>query len=254
MEASNRIQVTDKDGWGRIFPLDKKLVHVGSDPSNDIVLGGRGAGVAARHLQLVYARGAKAGYRLINLSDGDLVFRDRSLSPRAAGDLEDGDFLRLGDFELRFRLEAPEIQDGGYVPEMAFGSPSGSESVEQAQDIGLKVFLSQTRLSVDHPIDGTVIVRNQGKMPGVQFRLDVEGLDSADYEIGPGPILFPNAEKDVALRIYHPRKPRPLAGEHRVLIRATAPKEYPGQSVIISQIIQIDPFYDHQVHLVLREH
>lgn len=255
MEASSSVRVTDQEGWQRVFPLSKKLIHIGSDPGNDIVLAGRGTGVASRHLQLVYARGSQSGYRVINLSDGELVLHDQALSPRSTGDLVDGDSLRLGDFELCFSLRPPEFQDD--MPEMAFEPASGG-NVEQAravgsQAIGLKVFLSQTRLAVDQPIDGTVIVRNQGNMPGVQFRLDVEGLESADYEIGPGPILFPNAEKDVSLRIVHPRRPHPPAGEHRILIRATAPKEYPGQSTVVSQTIHIDPFYEHQVRLIFRD-
>lgn len=255
MDASSSVRVTDQEGWQRIFPLGKKLVHIGSDPGNDIVLGGRGAGVAPRHLQIVQARGSLSGYRVINLSDGELPLRDRALPPRSTGDLQDGDSLRLGDFELHFSLRPPEFQDA--APEMAF-APAPGEGMEQipggSPAIGLKVFLSQTRLGVDRPIDGTVIVRNQGNMPGVQFRLDVEGLEATDYEIGPGPILFPNAEKDVALRIMHPRRPHPPAGEHRISIRATAPKEYPGQSTVVAQIIHIDPFYEHQVRLILSEH
>ena len=52
--AGPQVEVVDRDGWRKAFPLEKHIVHIGSDPRNDVVLDSRrGAGVAARHLQLI---------------------------------------------------------------------------------------------------------------------------------------------------------------------------------------------------------
>ena len=94
-------------------------------------------------------------------------------------------------------------------------------------------------------------MRNQGNMPGAQMRLELEGLPSEYFEMGPGPLLFPNAEKDVLLRLEHPRKPDPPAGEYRITIRATAPNAYPEQSAQVSKTIQILPYYRHELQFVV---
>jgi hypothetical protein len=78
----------------------------------------------------------------------------------------------------------------------------------------------------------------------------LEGLDEASYEMGPGPILFPNAEKEVFLRLYHPRKSHPPAGAHLIRIRASAPDAYPGQSAVESREVEILPYRHHTLRLL----
>ena len=77
----------------------------------------------------------------------------------------------------------------------------------------------------------------------------VDGLDPACLEIGPGPLLFPNAEKEVPFRVHHPRSPKPPAGDYRLRIRATAPAAYPGESAIVTQMIHVLPYYSHRVRV-----
>lgn len=116
--------------------------------------------------------------------------------------------------------------------------------------IGVDLSLSGTALGPNSPLEGVIKVRNLGDQTGVQFKLTVEGLAAENYSIGPGPILFPNAEREVPLRLYHPQKPEPLAGEHRIQIHATAPNEYPGERATASQVIQILPFYRHRLQML----
>jgi hypothetical protein len=98
-------------------------------------------------------------------------------------------------------------------------------------------------------LEGIVAVRNLGSEPGAQFRLSVEGLDPECYEIGPGPILFPNVEKGVYLSIRHPRGPGILAGQRQISIEATAPEAYPGERVTVVQVLHFLPFYAHSIRL-----
>jgi hypothetical protein len=68
--------------------------------------------------------------------------------------------------------------------------------------------------------------------------------------MGPGPILFPNAEKEVFLRLHHSRKPSPAAGVQRISISATAPVAYPGQRAEASSELQIAPFYAQELRFL----
>jgi hypothetical protein len=276
MEPFNSVEITDRDGWRRAYPLRKNLVHIGSDPRNDIVLEpGRGAGVASRHLQLVAIPGDPPGYRAINLGNTDVSLgvastlregtpatspEEQALPPRSTVNLTDGARLGLGEFSLTFHLTVPAGVGGPEVlPVETKAAPVGSRSEERASeqsdsgDIGLELYLPQTTLDLEHPVEGSLTVRNLGDKPGVQFRLELQGLDADCYEMGPGPILFPNAEREVLLRFFHPRKPHPGAGDHPVTIRAHAPEAYPGQSAVVSTVVHIPTFYHHELRFLIPE-
>jgi hypothetical protein len=285
MAAGCSVQITDKDGWRKAFPLDKTLVHIGSDSRNDIVLDARhGEGVAARHLQLITllpASGLAAassptpacpgsqarGYRVVNLGGQDVAVgnaQTSTLPPRSALEIADGMSLQVGEFTLVFQLgeasagpgpapaeyrspwpDRPGRQGGAQrPPAIAVTRPERTSAA-----IGLSLALPDQPLDPESPLEGIVTVRNQGHEPGVQFRLELEGLQPDCYDMGPGPILFPNVEKGVPLRLHHPRRPSPPAGPHVIRVRATAPDGYPGESAVVSRELQILPYYSHTVRL-----
>jgi hypothetical protein len=270
MEPICTIQITDRDGWQKTIPLEKPLLHIGSDARNDVVLAAdRGGGVAARHLQLVAIPGSERRYRAVNLSDQDIAVGGAgsgSLPPRSALQITDGAQLRLGDFELDFQLAVVGAEAGepktahvaagvaaaatalpATAPPPTVGAVRPTD-MQTSDAIGLGLSLPAA-LDPDWPLEGVVTVSNLGKEPGVQFRLELEGLEPEFYELGSGPVLFPNVEKDVLLRIHHSRDPRLLAGRHKIQVRATAPEAYPGESVIVSQEIEVLPHYSHSTHL-----
>ena len=248
----NRIEIADQDGWHKTFPLQKTLVHIGSAPGNDIVLESRSGGWIADRCLQVLSLPSVAGYRLVNVGDSDILLGSsgtRVLAPRTTVDVLPGESIKIGDFTCTFR-------GAGVAPG---GLPGAEESpthaadltpvLESSDQIGVSLSLSQTELGPDTPIEGRVTVRNLGNQTGVQFKLELEGLPPDCCEIGPGPILFPNAARDVPLRLSHPRRPDPPAGEHLVLVRVTAPGAYAGEAATVSRIIQILPFYAHELRL-----
>lgn len=240
MSDGSVVEVTDRDGWRKSFPLLKAIVYIGSDPRSDIVLeAARGGGVGRRHLQLISV-GSGAGYRLINMGETEVRLganRETGLAPRAFVELSPGTQVFVGDFTLNFAGE----------PQAASASAAGSTN---SRSIGLSLNLPQTQLGPAQPLAGSVVVLNQGDKTGAQFKMEIDGLDPACLEIGPGPILFPNAEKEVFFRVQHPRAARPPAGDYRLRIRATAPAAYPGESAFVSQMIQILPYYSHKVRVL----
>lgn len=250
MNQGNRIEIVDRDGWRKEFPLQKPLIYVGSDAGNDVMLpASRGAGVEGRHLQLVAAPGSSAGYRAINLGSAELALGaagERRLLPHSAIDVANGDRLSLGDFVLTFYGVPAAALAPTRVSPSAITLPNEGSS----QSIGLQLSLPRRELGAAGPLEGTITVRNAGSVPGVQFRLELEGLDEDCYKMGSGPILFPNVEKGVLLRLNHPKRPGLPAGHHKIVVRATAPEAYPGEVVAVAQEIEILPFYHHSLRLL----
>jgi hypothetical protein len=276
MNPGNSVEIIDRDGWRKVFPLEKRLLFIGSEAGSDILLSpSRGGGVAPRHLQLIALPGDRPSYRAINLGDTDVLLgdaADRPMAPRSAIEIADGECFQVGDFALIFHTggapaagarPAPSAQPTVTVASPgpatrpaaapAAYAPPGTSGEQRSASIGLRLSLPQSAVGPETPLEGVVTVRNLGGEPGVQFRLELEGLEPDYYEMGSGPILFPNVEKGVFLRIHHPRGPGILAGHREITIRAMAPEAYPGESVTVTHVLEILPFYSHQMHLVARD-
>jgi hypothetical protein len=121
---------------------------------------------------------------------------------------------------------------------------------EDGSAMGVTLSLPRTELSPDRPLDGVITVRNLGEVTGVQFHMELQGLERDRYDIGPAPILFPNAERQVSLQLRHPKRPSPPAGSHTVTVRVTAPDAYPGEEATASAAIDILPYRSHRLALL----
>jgi hypothetical protein len=267
MAPRGTVEITDKGGWRREFPLDKNIIHIGSDARCDIVIESwHGAGLAPRHLQLITSPTSSAGYRLINMGPIDLLLganAERSLAPRSAADLSNGEIVKLGEFTFVFRGSAglmtaapqPAVERAAVSANTL--TPTAVSAVAAApalaSSIGVVLNLPQTQLAPDRTIEGSLTIKNLGDKPGVQFKVEVDGLDPDCYEIGPGPILFPNAEKQVMFRLHHSMRPRPVAGDRRFSIKVTAPGAYLNDAAVASETIKILPFFKHEMKLAVAE-
>ena len=278
------VEVIDKGGWRKTFPLNKNIVHIGSDTRNDIVIESwHGSGLAARHLQMVPSTTSSLGYRLVNMGDQELTLGDsallegpptgneRTLAPRAANDLSDGDVIQLGELMLIFRSNsnggaksvpvaamagAAALASAGKdrstpaaLPAPVAAAAVAAAAVQHGNPIGLQLALDQMRLAPAQPINGIIVIKNQGSQTGVQFKIEVDGFEPDSYDLGPAPILFPNVEKQIPFRLRHPQKPQPPAGDQRLTIRVSAPDSYPGEVATASEVIQVVPYIKHSLTL-----
>lgn len=277
------VEIIDKGGWRKNFPLNKSIVHIGSDVRNDIVVETwHGAGLAPRHLQMVPSPSSGLGYRLVNIGAIEVLLGangERSLPPRAAIDLSDGDVVKLGELTFVFHgvgrgngpspvtpvvatapqpaaavaASAPAVAGAAAAPAVAAATAIATTdavvAARRSNPIGLSLTLTQMQLLPGQAIEGVIAIKNQGEKTGVQFKIEVDGFDPEAYDIGPAPILFPGVEKQVLFRLRHPQKPNPPAGDRRLTIRVTAPGAYPDEVATASQVIQVAPYIKHHMSL-----
>ena len=234
VQSEGRIEVVNPDGWKRDFPLRRSILYVGSAAGADILL--PVAGIAPRHLQFVPSTSNRVGYRMINLGGAAVTVRSassadpREVAPRASTELADGDRVEFGGYAIVF-----------YSGEMS------------SQLIQVRLEVPNPRVELDKPLDGALYIRNGGDRAGVQFVVEVQGIDNRFVQIESGPVLFPDVEKRVAFRIAHPRSSQPAAGDHPINFVVTAPEGYPGETAVASQVVSIAPFFAHKVRLIAIE-
>ncbi|MEM7530890.1 MAG: hypothetical protein AAF639_01835 [Chloroflexota bacterium] len=261
MIGNSRIEVVDRLGWRKEYILQQQIINIGSDPTNDLVLNiNQGTGVAARHLQVIpTAMSTTAGpntigpnrqvMRVVNLTDQQVFIlsgrqstvpqpgsqgnpevaegETRILTARNSIEISHGDQIRLGDFTLIFH-----------------------SSEQRSEVVRLQLTIPNTPLAPEKSLDGILTLHHIGDKPGVQFMIDIEGLPDDCYEIEPGPVLFPDAERQIAFRLLHSKKPFPPAGPHEITFFVSAPEFYPGELANISHTIRVAPFHQHFVRIV----
>ncbi len=234
MAQESRIEVINRAGWRKEFKLNHSIVFVGSQSGVDIVLAE--PDIMPRHLQFVPSSVNRLGYRVINLSNADVQVQVRSssnvaapktLASRESVEIGDGDTVLLAGYTL--------VYYGG---------------AQLSNFIQARVELPMTRLDLETPLDGAVVIKNGGDKAGVQFAVEVQGWDPRFIQMEPGPVLFPQVEKRCSFRLIHPHKPLPPAGEQTITFIVTAPDAYPGESAAVPQTVNIAPFYAHRVRVV----
>lgn len=231
MSNESRIEVINRDGWRKEYGLRGSIAYVGSQAGSTIVLPAEE--VAPRHLQYLPSQVNRGGYRVVNLSGAEVQARlrggvePRAVAPRSMLEIGDGDEIEIAGYRLVFH--------------------SGDQ---QSQAIQVRVEMPATVLQMDRPLDGALVIRNNGEKAGVQFAVAVEGLDPRFVQVEPGPVLFPGVEKRVGFRIAHSRLPSPPAGDLNVTFVVTAPDAYPGETAAVNQRITIAPFYAHKMRFL----
>ncbi len=264
------VEISDREGWVKRQALDRLLIHIGSDPRNDIVLHpSRGGGVVARHAQIIAPIGQHT-LRVVNLSPADLKLEGATsvvIPPRGAQAVRVGDCLCIGDFRLRF-IPAPATLNGELAPLGSSGTVEVTaplatvveaqpalqvtSQVEQTAPprpsppppsaIEAELHFNSDNLQVHAPLDGRLTVRNRGDKAGVQFHIEVSGVPEEVYQIGAAPVLFPNAEKTILIRLTHPRSSALLYGAHTLTVRVSAPEAYPDQEVLLKHTLYVQPY------------
>lgn len=276
------IEVTDRDGWRKEFPLLRNLVMVGSDLANDIPLPeSRGQGAEPRHLQILLNPQDGSACRVINMAKSPIEITIAGqvtlLAPATAMVISMESALRIGDYRLQlhgfgaapthsgmngnaplemasFQRPAPTpstIAPTAVIKENRPSSPAFmpvSPSSYNAGPIGLAVRMSNAILTQQQPAEAWITVANRGEKTAVQIRLMIEGLPAECYEIPPLPLLFPNAEKNITIPLHYPNKPL-TAGSHPIRFIAVAPEAYPNEQAVVQQSVQVPSVFAHEVKI-----
>ena len=239
MSNYGTINVRDKKGWSKSFPLEKALTLIGSAPVNDIVLSNEyGGGVASVHLQLISAHTGINRFRLVSLVNEPILIKlsnARGIDQiRSKGSyfLEDGDSISVGDFQITFYLQ----------------SDNGIKIEKKSQNIGLKLEMPSNNLRSNSKLTGLLTLTNYGPDKRCQFEVDIAGLPADCYQIDPAPLLYPGGEEKLEIRFFH-QQIRPQSGECAIQIHAYATNAYPTEEVIIPIVLDIEPVYKFSVDL-----
>ena len=264
MSIYNQIDISDKDGWRKEFPLQKAITFIGCDPHCDIVLESHhGAGVALRHLQLLSLPNGGVGYRLVNLGDAARLrgaSGEQTLAAHSSVDIANDAVVHVGEFTLTFHFVTSKVES----PPLTASAPASARAVAAepvtptrdappeavSEKIGAILLLPKTQLALNETLEGSLKVRNRGERPGAQFKIELEGWPTDAYQVAPGPVLFPNAEKEVLFSLIYPKSANFLAGRYRVTMRISAPEAYLGEQTTVSQEIEVLPQYSHTMKLV----
>lgn len=252
MNQPSELEVINRDGWSRTYPLRKRIISLGSAHNSDIVLESAfGAGVEFSHAQLVAVSHQPNTYTLVNVVDVPIALGSdgrQTLPPSSAISLEDKQSFTLGEFTLIFHQTGKE-EPVPVAPVATAGSQAPARLQPSGQGIGLALALESKQLLARQSIQGVITVRNLGRQSEVKFILKLEGLEPDCYDLAPGPVLAAGAEQKVLFSVHH-RGHKPLAGDWRIVIRASAPSAYPGETATVSEIIQVLPFHHHHLRLV----
>ncbi len=256
MNQHNRLEIINREGWRREYPLEKGIIHIGNASTNDIVLDNRyGTGVAPFNAQIISAaNGNNPVYKLVNLGETNIAVGaegQENLTPGSVLILVDKQSFILGEFTLVFYSGSQSYQNYNNIAPATTASsrPTSISPAIGTQSIGLKLSMPSTRLAPNQSLEGMATVSNLGQRTGVRFDLELEGLEPDCYDIAPGPMLSSGAEKEVLFRLHHHGE-KPLAGDWRIVIRATASKTYPGEQAVASQIIHVLPCYNYRLRLL----
>jgi hypothetical protein len=228
-EAS--LKITERDGWGKVFPLDKSVIKIGSGPYCDVQL--TSADIAPLHLQVFYSTELPTSCRVVNLAS-PVEYRHRTETERidslTTTDLHNGCRIRLGDYTIGFSL------------------PLSGEVEEQPRSIAANLHFSSQVLRPGAPIEGLLTVKNLGSEKTCQFQVALSGLPSDCYLIDPIPLIYPSAQEEVRVQLFH-KTTYPPAGRTQILLTVTAPVSYPGEVLVIEQEIDIAPVFDLQLEV-----
>lgn len=240
------LDIIDKDDWQKEQPLEKRIIFVGSHPSNDICLAGnRGAGVAPKHIQLIRNQN---GYKLVNISNENVIVNTpevKLIPSHGAMNIVDGYSIRLGEFTLALRIGRASRPSGDHRP---VGLALANEP-PASKKIDVQIVLPRTRLAPHKRLNGVIVVRNLGEASGVKIDLELRGLEPSCYHVDSGPLLSSGSEQRVHFYIQHLGH-LPPAGPLTFEVEASAPKSYPlSLPVTASQTIEIVPFYSHTLTL-----
>jgi hypothetical protein len=227
--AAMEVKIIEANGWAKVLPVNRAITLVGSAASNDVQL--PSAQISPYQLQILYAPDLPSSCRVVNLGS-DVVLQRNSVENTVSAfqslDIFNGDELLLDDYRIIFHL------------------PLTTASVQKSRSLEASLVLPETVLRPDSTLAGILRVKNAGNLQGVQFQVSLEGLPPDCYQIDPIPLMYPGAEEEVQVRLFH-RTLSPSAGLHELLLTVNAPGDYMGETLEIRQGLYVTPVLKHEL-------
>jgi hypothetical protein len=215
------ILIIEQSGWSKPIKLEKAIIRIGSALTNDIQLDI--PQIAPLHLQVFQS--SIASPRVLNLAQA-VTLQSAGLTsqllPFTTHDIQNGDEILLGSYQLFFKL------------------PAASGLVRPSKVIDASLAFSDAVIRPHLPTMGLLTIKNNGDKDACQFRVDLSGLPVDCYQIDPVPLLYPGAQEEVRLRLYH-KTTHPLAGFLLLSVVISASQSYPGEEVLLQQRIYVEP-------------
>jgi hypothetical protein len=226
------LKVTEVNGWSKVIDLKKAITRIGSAPTADIQLPSNS--IAPLHLQILSDPDLPTGCRVVNMAGELEVWNNGSafpFSPFATHNISDKDEIQLGEYRLAFSL------------------PFSAAILRSSTSIEASLTFSDSLLQPGLPLDGLLLVKNTGGRDACQFQVTLSGLPEDCCRIDPIPLLYPGAQEEVRIRLFH-NITYPQPGLHELLLAVNAPLDYPGEEFIIRQGIYVAPVFRQTLEVV----
>lgn len=230
MSLFGSVKVSNKAGWTKVFTLEKSILMIGGDSSNDIILPDQdGQSSVPVFMQLICQGGSYNAIRAINLRNTAIprfnlnTLLSNPILPMQTIELNEGDQLSMGGYTLVFSLAG-----------------QGFRFFQRSEDLGAEVILPGLDLEANSILRGQITLTNFSRQIHTQFDLSIQGLPPQAYQIDPIPLLHAGGTETLALYFFHLGQ-EPPAGPCPVQIRVAAPEAFPGQSVQISFDLNVAP-------------
>lgn len=217
------IVITERNGWSKRVTVEKSIIRIGGDVSNDIQV--ESAIIAPLHLQIYHSNESTS--RVLNLADA-LTIKSGGIStellPLIPLEIRDGDEIEIGEVQLLFRL------------------PPSSGMVRTSKVIEANLTFGDSVLRPYMPAVGLLTVKNKGHKDASQFQVTISGMPSDCYQVDPLPLMYPGAQEDIRIRLFH-KIIQPQAGPVSMVVVISAPESYPGEEVLLQQKIYVEPVF-----------
>jgi hypothetical protein len=146
-------------------------------------------------------------------------------------EIRNGDEIELGEFRIALKI------------------PLGAEYLQRSSVIDAVLSFPDAVIRPDFLTTGHLTIKNVGSQSDCQFKVTLSGLPDDCYQIDPIPLMYPDAQEDVVVQLFH-RVHYPLVGFHDLIFSITAPGYYPGEEMIIKQGVYVVPVFDQGLELV----
>jgi hypothetical protein len=226
------LTIIEQNGWKKSVEFKKAIIRIGSDSANDVQL--PSSQIAPVQLQIHYLQENPSSCKVLNLGGDVVVWQNQSqtvLPPYSITHINNGSEIVMGEYRIQFKL------------------PFAASTISESHSIQAFLSFPDAVLRLDKIAVGVLSLKNTGVESACQFEVGLQGLPPDCMQVDPVPLLYPGAQEDVKVQLFH-RKLYPAAGAQELTVIVSSPGSYPGEQVIIRQGIYVAPVLEHSVKII----